>query len=41
VTEWADEAFGRDCGPRHADAVAWGKADETGPQIVKMLFAVS
>jgi radical SAM superfamily enzyme YgiQ (UPF0313 family) len=35
VTEEADEALGRDGGPRHADAVALGEADETWPQIVK------
>jgi len=34
VTELADEALGRDGGPRHADAVARGEADETWPQIV-------
>jgi radical SAM superfamily enzyme YgiQ (UPF0313 family) len=34
VTEKADEALGRDGGPRHADAVALGEADETWPQIV-------
>ena len=34
VTEEADEALGRDGGPRHADAVALGEADETWPQIV-------
>src|SRR5580704_17212128 len=34
VTELADEALGRDGGPRHADAVALGEADETWPQIV-------
>jgi hypothetical protein len=28
VTELADEALGRDGGPRHADAVALGEADE-------------
>ena len=32
VTELADEALGRDGGPRHADAVALGEADETWPQ---------
>ena len=31
VTELADEALGRDGGPRHADAVALGEADETWP----------
>jgi radical SAM superfamily enzyme YgiQ (UPF0313 family) len=35
VTELADEALGRDGGPRHADAVALGEADETWPQIVE------
>ena len=34
VTELADESLGRDGGPRHADAVALGEADETWPQIV-------
>jgi radical SAM superfamily enzyme YgiQ (UPF0313 family) len=34
VTEAADEALGRDGGPRHADAVAQGEADETWPTIV-------
>ena len=34
VTELADEALGRDGGPRHADAVALGEADETWPLIV-------
>jgi radical SAM superfamily enzyme YgiQ (UPF0313 family) len=34
VTEMADEALGRDGGPRHADAVALGEADETWPHIV-------
>jgi len=34
VTELADEALGRDGGPRHADAVALGEADDTWPQIV-------
>src|SRR3979411_867249 len=34
VTEMADEALGRDGGPRHADAVALGEADETWPKIV-------
>ncbi|HWT89276.1 MAG TPA: radical SAM protein [Candidatus Angelobacter sp.] len=34
VTEEADEALGRSGGPRHADAVALGEADETWPQIV-------
>ena len=35
VTEVADEALGRDGGPRHADAVALGEADETWPKIVE------
>src|SRR5450631_4633075 len=35
VTEMADEALGRDGGPRHADAVALGEADETWPKIVE------
>jgi radical SAM superfamily enzyme YgiQ (UPF0313 family) len=34
VTEVPDEALGRDGGPRHADAVALGEADQTWPQIV-------
>jgi len=34
VTEMADEALGRNGGPRHADAVALGEADETWPRIV-------
>lgn len=34
VTEVPDEALGKDGGPRHADAVALGEADETWPQIV-------
>jgi radical SAM superfamily enzyme YgiQ (UPF0313 family) len=34
VTEMADEALGRSGGPRHADAVALGEADETWPRIV-------
>src|SRR5690242_6151828 len=34
VTEEAGEALGRDGGPRHADAVALGEADETWPHIV-------
>src|SRR5262245_22776424 len=33
VTEAPDEALGRDGGPKHADAVALGEADETWPQI--------
>lgn len=35
VTEVPDEALGRDGGPRHADAVALGEADETWPEIVR------
>jgi len=35
VTEMPDEALGRDGGPRHADAVALGEADETWPLIVQ------
>jgi len=34
VTELPDEALGRDGGPRHADAVALGEADEIWPRIV-------
>jgi radical SAM superfamily enzyme YgiQ (UPF0313 family) len=34
VTEEPDEALGRNGGPRHADAVALGEADETWPKIV-------
>jgi radical SAM superfamily enzyme YgiQ (UPF0313 family) len=34
VTEMPDEALGRSGGPRYADAVALGEADETWPQIV-------
>ncbi len=34
VTELADEALGSDGGPRHADAVRSGEADETWPLIV-------
>ena len=34
VTECPDEAIGRDGGPRHADAIALGEADETWPRIV-------
>jgi radical SAM superfamily enzyme YgiQ (UPF0313 family) len=34
VTEMVDEALGRDGGPRHADAVALGEADDTWPKIV-------
>jgi radical SAM superfamily enzyme YgiQ (UPF0313 family) len=35
VTELADEALGLGGGPRHADAVALGEADETWPRIVE------
>ena len=35
VTEVPDEALGRDGGPRHADAIALGEADETWPRIVE------
>src|SRR5215208_535119 len=35
VTELPAEALGRDGGPRHADAVALGEADETWPRIVE------
>jgi radical SAM superfamily enzyme YgiQ (UPF0313 family) len=35
VTEVPDEALGRSGGPRHADAVALGEADETWPKIVE------
>src|SRR4029079_14449904 len=35
VTEVPDEALGRDGGPRHADAVALGEADETWAEIVQ------
>src|SRR5438270_5586746 len=35
VTEVPDEALGRDGGPRHADAVALGEADETWPKMVE------
>jgi radical SAM superfamily enzyme YgiQ (UPF0313 family) len=34
VTELADEALGRDGGPKHADAVALGEADATWPMMV-------
>src|SRR5712692_3414685 len=34
VTECPDEPLGRDGGPRHADAIALGEADETWPRIV-------
>src|SRR5262245_33291558 len=35
VTEEADEALGRNGGPRHADGVDLGEADETWPHIVE------
>jgi radical SAM superfamily enzyme YgiQ (UPF0313 family) len=35
VTEVPDEALGRNGGPRHADAVALGEADETWPLMVQ------
>lgn len=35
VTECPDEAIGKDGGPRYADAVALGEADETWPLIVE------
>src|SRR5690242_14646870 len=35
VTELPDEALGRNGGPRHADAVALGEADETWPHMVE------
>jgi radical SAM superfamily enzyme YgiQ (UPF0313 family) len=35
VTQVPEEALGRDGGPRHADAVALGEADETWPKIVE------
>jgi len=35
VTEVPDEALGRDGGPRHADAIALGEADQTWPLIVE------
>src|SRR5512133_1322610 len=34
VTEIPNEALGKDGGPRHADAIALGEADETWPRIV-------
>ena len=34
VTECPDEALGKDGGPRHADAIALGEADETWPLLV-------
>jgi radical SAM superfamily enzyme YgiQ (UPF0313 family) len=35
VTALPEEALGRDGGPRHADAVAVGEADDTWPKIVE------
>src|SRR5918911_946540 len=35
VTEVPDQTLGRSGGPRHADAVALGEADETWPLIVE------
>jgi len=35
VTELPEEALGRDGGPRHADAVALGEADQTWPKIIE------
>ncbi|HEV2419251.1 MAG TPA: radical SAM protein, partial [Terriglobia bacterium] len=35
VTEVPDEPLGRDGGPRHADAVALGEADQTWPRIIE------
>jgi radical SAM superfamily enzyme YgiQ (UPF0313 family) len=35
VTEVPEEALGLDGGPRHADAVALGEADETWPRIIE------
>ncbi|MGA2145283.1 MAG: radical SAM protein [Bryobacteraceae bacterium] len=35
VTEIPDEALGRGGGPRHADAIALGEADQTWPRIVE------
>ncbi len=35
VTEMPEEALGRDGGPKHADAVARGEADEIWPKIVE------
>ncbi|HLW78885.1 MAG TPA: radical SAM protein [Terriglobia bacterium] len=34
VTEVPDEPLGRDGGPRHADAIALGEADQTWPRII-------
>ncbi|HWC96509.1 MAG TPA: radical SAM protein [Candidatus Sulfopaludibacter sp.] len=35
ITECPDEALGKNGGPRHADALALGEADETWPRIVQ------
>src|SRR5205823_5470567 len=35
VTEVPDEALGRNGGPRHADGLALGEADQTWPRIVE------
>ena len=35
ITEVPDEALGRNGGPRHADSLALGEADETWPRIVE------
>src|SRR5205807_2955587 len=35
ITEVPDEPLGRDGGPRHADSIALGEADETWPRIVE------
>src|SRR2546425_4346599 len=35
VTEVPDEPLGRDGSPRHVDAIAFGEADDTWPQIVE------
>jgi len=41
VTEVPDEALGRDGGPRHADALALGEADEPGRESWRMRRAAS
>ena len=41
VTELSDEALGRNGGPRHADAVALGEADETAADQSRMPLAAS
>jgi radical SAM superfamily enzyme YgiQ (UPF0313 family) len=35
ITEVPEEALGRNGGPRHADSLALGEADETWPRIVE------